>query len=430
MTHATGVPPAVRAWLLPCLMFAAAYFLAALLRAVTATLAPAFSAEFALGAAELGLLAGAYFLGFSLLQLPLGAALDQWGPRRVELSLVVLAVLGCMLFASAAGFTQLVLARVLIGMGVAACLMAPLTFFRQHLSMSAQLRANSWMLMTGSLGMVASTAPVQWLLPLWGWRGLFWALAALLALALLGLALGVPRDKPPGWQPAAPLDQDDPPHPAGDGAPRYADIVRSARFIRVAPLGFVLYGGMVAMQALWAGPWLTEVSGWSAQAASQGLLLVNLGMLLAFLSWGSVMPGLTRRGVAVDRLLVWGVPVSLGLLALNVWLGPRAVALHWAAWCMSTSVVALSQPALAQAFPVQMAGRALSAYNLAVFLGVFVLQWGMGMAIDNLRALGLAAVPAFQVTLGGFWLLSVLCYGWFVLAPRWLAHNHPQSVLP
>ncbi|WP_326537702.1 MFS transporter [Pseudorhodoferax sp.] len=430
MTPTGGVPQAARAWLVPCLMFAAAYFLAALLRAVTATLAPAFSAEFALGAADLGLLAGAYFLGFSMLQLPLGVALDRFGPRRVELSLVVLAVLGCMLFAAAGGFAQLVLARALIGMGVAACLMAPLTFFQQRLSISAQLRANSWMLMTGSLGMVASTAPVQWLLPLWGWRGLFWALAALLALALLGLALGVPRDQPPGRQPAAPPGPDEPSPQAGDGVPRYAVIVRSARFIRVAPLGFVLYGGMVAMQALWAGPWLTEVSGWSAQAASKGLLLINLGMLLAFLSWGSVMPGLTRRGVAVDRLLVWGVPVSLGLLALNIGLGPRATAVHWAAWCMATSVVALSQPALAQAFPVQMAGRALSAYNLAVFLGVFVLQWGMGAAIDSLRALGLAAVPAFQATLGGFWLLSALCYGWFVLAPRWLAHNRPSSVLP
>ena len=96
---------------LPFVVFAATYFLAALLRAITATLAPSFSAEFDLGAADLGLLAGAYFLGFALLQLPLGAALDRWGPKRVELSLLALAVLGCALFALAVNFTQLVLAR-------------------------------------------------------------------------------------------------------------------------------------------------------------------------------------------------------------------------------------------------------------------------------------------------------------------------------
>ena len=32
--------------------------------------------------------------------------------------------------------------------------------------------------MTGSFGMVASTLPVQWLMPVIGWRPLFWGLAA------------------------------------------------------------------------------------------------------------------------------------------------------------------------------------------------------------------------------------------------------------
>ena len=75
------------------LAFAFAYFLSALLRAVTATLAPEFSRELSLGAGQLGLLAGAYFLGFAALQLPLGRALDRFGPRRTLLALLAVAVL-------------------------------------------------------------------------------------------------------------------------------------------------------------------------------------------------------------------------------------------------------------------------------------------------------------------------------------------------
>lgn len=407
-TPSTAATPG---WVGPFAVFAGAYFLAALLRAVTATLAPSFSAEFSLGAADLGLLAGAYFLGFSLLQLPLGAALDDWGPRRVELTLLVLAVAGCALFAAAAGFVQLVLARMLIGMGVAACLMAPLTFFRRRFSPALQLRCNSWMLMTGSLGMVASTVPVQLLLPLWGWRGLFWALCALLALAAAALVLWLPRD---GARVAA---------PAGMPPARYADILRHPQFVRMAPMGLVLYGGMIAMQALWAGPWLTQVCGWTPAAASEGLLLINAGMLLAFLGWGWVMPALTRRGLAVTSLLAWGVPVNLCILALNVLLGTAAGAVHWMAWCVATSLVALSQPAVAQAFPVHMAGRALSAYNLAVFTGVFVLQWGIGASIDAWRAAGLGVVDAYRLTLGGFGVLSLASYLWFLGFPWRRAHN-------
>lgn len=405
-------------WLLPFVVFALAYFLAALLRAVTATLAPSFSAEFALSAADLGLLAGAYFLGFSLLQLPLGAALDGWGPRRVELSLLLLAVLGCVVFAAAGGFVQLVLARMLIGMGVAACLMAPLTYFRRHFAPALQLRCNSWMLMTGSLGMVASTVPVQMLLPVWGWRGLFWALSVLLALAAAALALWLPRD---GARAGV---------PAGQPPARYADILRHPQFVRMAPMGLVLYGGMIALQALWAGPWLTEVCGWSPAQASRGLLLINSGMLFAFMGWGLVMPALTRRGWSVHTMLAWGVPVSLAILMVNALLGESARALHWMVWCVVTSIVALSQPAVAQAFPVHMAGRALSAYNLAVFSGVFLLQWGIGAGIDAWRAAGVGAVDAYRLTFAAFGGLSLLTYVWFLGLGMTHAHNRAGTTPP
>jgi MFS family permease len=157
---ALPAPFAARAAAVVFLGFAFAYFFSALLRAVMATLAPAFSSELGLGSADLGLLAGAYFLGFSLMQLPLGRALDGFGPRKVLLVLLAVAVLGCAAFALADTLWGLIAARTLIGVGVAACLMAPLTCYRRLFNPAAQLRANSWMLMTGSLGMLASTVPV------------------------------------------------------------------------------------------------------------------------------------------------------------------------------------------------------------------------------------------------------------------------------
>lgn len=415
MSTEPHAPPVASPWIGTFLVFALAYFLAALLRAVTATLAPSFSAEFALGAADLGLLAGAYFLGFALLQLPLGVALDDLGPRRVEVGLLVLALAGCAVFAAAGGFGQLVFGRVLIGMGVAACLMSPLTFFRLHWRAALQLRANSWMLMTGSLGMVASTVPVQMLLPLWGWRGLFWCLCALLAIAAAALWLWLPADGARRVRPTGP-------RPA-----RYAEIVRHPQFVRLAPVGLLLHGGLVAMQALWIGPWLTQVCGLSPRQASQGLLLVNFGMLCAFLAWGLAMPWLLRRGLSVFRLLAWGLPVSLALLLLIAMLGEAAQAGLWMLWCVATSLVTLAQPALAQSFPAQMAGRVLSAYNLAIFIGIFLLQWGMGAAIDGLQAAGVDAARAYRLTIAALAGLALLSYLWFVGLAGGCAHNRAHT---
>jgi MFS family permease len=160
-----------RAATLVFLAFAFAYFLSALIRAITATLASTLTQEFALQARDLGLLAGGYFLGFSLTQLPLGTWLDRHGPKRVILCFLAVAVVGCLAFSVATSFSGLLAARVLCGVGVSACLMAPLTGYRRWFAPAAQLRGNSWMLMTGSLGMVASTLPVQWLMPITGLAG-------------------------------------------------------------------------------------------------------------------------------------------------------------------------------------------------------------------------------------------------------------------
>ena len=394
------------------LAFAFAYFLSALLRAVTATLAPVFNAELGLEAADLGLLAGAYFFGFAAMQLPLGRALDGHGPRRTLVTLLAVAVSGCVAFALSTDLPMLIAARILIGAGVAACLMAPLTFYRRRVAQGAQLRINSWLLMTGSLGMMASTVPVQWLLPLVGWRGLFWTLATLLLLAALLLAWLLPAE------PRAPaLTQ---PEVASVG---YAVILRHELFVRLAPLGFFVYGGLIAVQSLWAGPWLTRVVGWSAEEAAGGLFGINSAMLIAFLAWGAVMPRVSRRGFDALRLVVWGVPLALMLLMLNVALGSAAGALHWGAWCVACTVVSLSQPAVAAAFPAAQAGRALSAFNLVIFSGVFCVQWGIGLLVDGLRLRGFGDADAFRVTFLMFGLCSMASYAWFLRRPRHGADN-------
>jgi predicted MFS family arabinose efflux permease len=400
MPPVSGAPTARGAALI-FLAFAFAYFFSALLRAVTATLAPVFSAELGLSAADLGLLAGAYFFGFAALQLPLGQALDRFGPRRVLLTLLALAVLGCAAFALADGLPALIAARTLIGMGVAAALMAPLTCYRRLFSASAQLRANSWMLMTGSLGMLASTLPVQLLLPLTGWRGLFWAVAALLVVAMALVLRVVPRDPPP-------------PEPAARGPAGYLGILRHPLFLRLAPLGFFVYGGLIAVQSLWAGPWLTRVAGWTPTEAAQGLFGINLAMLFAFMTWGALMPRLMARGLDPMRLIAWGVPLALVLLAAVVLLGPAAGAVHWALWCVACTFVSLSQPAVGQAFPLAQAGRALSAFNLVIFGGVFCLQWGIGLGIDAAQRLGLDEPVAFRATFGVFAGCCAAAYAWFL----------------
>jgi predicted MFS family arabinose efflux permease len=258
------------------------------------------------------------------------------------------------------------------------------------------------MLMTGSLGMLASTLPVQALLPRVGWRGLFVALTALLALAMAAIARWAPRASLAGA----------PPRRGG-----YRRIMAHPVFVALAPLGFFSYGGLIAMQSLWAGPWLTQVAGQSSGTAAQGLFGINLGMLFAFLAWGVAMPRLAARGVHAAHTVAWGVPLSLLWLGWIVWLGPQAGALHWTVWCVLSTCVTPSQPFVAQAFAQAWAGRALSAFNLLIFAGVFGVQWGIGLGIEAFTAAGWPAAAAFRAALAAFGTCCALAYCWFLW--RW-----------
>ena len=409
------------------LTFAFAYFLSALIRAITATLSPTLTLELGLQARDLGLLAGGYFLGFAAMQLPLGQWLDRFGPKKVIICFLSVAVIGCLAFSKASSFYGLLAARMLCGAGVSACLMAPLTGYRRWLAPSSQLRANSWMLMTGSMGMVASTLPVQWLMPIWGWRGIFIGLAAMVILAILAIWLIVPvwqkTRSPASAQPAA-------------VSKSYAAVWAHPYFRSLVPLGFFSYGGLVAVQTLWASPWMIKVAGYSATQAATGLFWINVAMLCTFWVWGAINPWLVRHGISTDRLIVRGLPLSFIMLAIiiiavksintpvgGIFEGESEVLsvlngqswLLWALYCMGCSFVSLAQPAIGMAFPSELAGRALSAFNLVIFAGVFVVQWGIGLLIDGFKALGWAEIAAFQGAFGVFLGCCIASYVYFVV---------------
>jgi MFS family permease len=398
-------------------VFACAYFLSTLIRAITATLAPTLSLEFSLQAADLGLLAGGYFMGFALTQLPLGRWLDRHGPKKVLIGFLTMAVAGCLAFSVATDFNGLLAARVLCGVGVSACLMAPLTGYRRWLSPGLLVRANSWMLMVGSIGLLASTLPVQWLLPVMGWRPIFWGLAGLALAVIVLVAWLVPPWETPGASGGA-----GPAHPASASAEglwaSYREVWRHPYFRRAAPIGFFGYAGLVAMQTLWAGPWMVRVAGYSAGEAAAGLFTINAVMLVAFWAWGAFTPWLADRGWDTTRLIAWGHPTSFVVLVGLILAGPAAGAWTWTLFCLASSFVSLAQPSVGMAFPSALAGRALSAYNLVIFLGIFVVQWGVGLLIDAFKAAGWTEVDSFRGAMAVFLVTSVLSWLWFLRAPQ------------
>lgn len=384
-------------------VFAFGFFISNLLRSITATLTPVLTLEFDLTAGNLGLLAGGYFLGFSLMQIPAGYLLDKYGPKKVVAYLLLIALISTISFAFAKNFTGLLISRFFIGVGVAACLMGPLTGYRVWFEEKYQQRANSWMLMVASFGFVISTLPVQILLPVIGWRSIFLLIVILILLSIILIVLFIPS-----WKNHNDIE-------VNKQSAKISDVWKNKFFISLMPIAFFNYGGVQAMQTLWAGPWMLNVTGYSPLDSATGLFWINITMLIAFLVWGYILPKLSSYGIDSIKIVKFGLPVSYIIFFLIIVMGQKAGATMFTIYILSSIVLSLTQPAVALSFPQNLAGKSLTSFNVFIHSGTFFVQWGIGLIIDYCKSIGFDTVLSYRVSFSVFLIICILSYIFFII---------------
>ena len=385
------------------LVFALGYFISTLLRAITATISPELVSEFNLSSGELGLLGGGYFLGFASVQIPLGFLLDSKGPRKIVSYFLSLSIVGLILFSTAQNLSMLLISRVLIGVGVGACLMGPLTAYRIWFQDETQQRANSWMLMVGAIGMLSSSLPVQYFLPLIGWRSIFLILALLTLFCIILIIIFIPK-----WETESIKNEK-------FNENKLSTVWKNSLFKSLIPMGFFSYGGLFAIQTLWAGPWMIRVAGYTPEESAQGLFFIYFAMLVSFFCWGYFVPKFSKNINDAIRLLKFGAPISLMVLAIIIYLGPKAGSIHWAIFIVSSIFLSLTQPAVGMAFSLSNAGKALTSFNLLIFIGAFFMQWIIGLIIDAGMSLNFTEIISFKLAMLFVLVTSLLSYLFFIM---------------
>ena len=388
------------------LVFAFAFFISNLLRSIIATLSPILTSEFNLTAGNLGLLAGGYFLGFTCMQIPLGFLLDKHGPKKIVSSFLIIAIVGTASFALAQNFASLLISRVFIGIGVSACMMGPLTGYRIWFADEYQQRANSWMLMVANIGFVFSTLPVQILLPIIGWRWIFVGITFLIIISIVFILLFIPS-----WDHKFEKDENKP-----EG--KLSDIWSNKFFKSAIPLGFFNYGGMYAIQTLWAGPWMVRVTGYSPLESAIGLFWINFIALIGFFVWGYILPKISKYGLNSFKLMKFGLPISYLVFLSIIMIGSKAGAFLLTIYILTSIVLTLVQPAVGLSFPKHLAGKSLTSFNFVIFLGTFTMQWGMGLIIDLSKSFGKSEIVSFQISFFVYLLCCIFSYLYFIFNNR------------
>lgn len=335
------------------LPFAGGYFLSYLYRTVNAVIAPDLVQSLSLNAGYLGLLTSMYFLTFALFQLPLGVLLDRFGPRRVEAVLLLFAAAGALIFALSDGRSGLLLGRALIGLGVSACLMASFKAFVIWFPPLRLPAVNGWIMATGGLGALAATAPVEAALRITDWRGLFLGLSIATWVIAAAVFWVVPErsGRTVGgtlweqWQ--------------GVGS-----IFRSRLFWQIAPLTVLSQATFMAIQGLWAGPWLRDVAGLERSTMANYLLLIAAAMVAGYLSMGTLAVWLNRFGIRPLSVAAGGMLLFMLTQLAIVLVWTTTVLPLWMLFGFFGTSGIVTYAALSQQFPPWLAGRVNTALNL------------------------------------------------------------------
>jgi outer membrane protein OmpA-like peptidoglycan-associated protein/MFS family permease len=395
------------------LPFCAGYFMSFYFRTVNALFAGQLSAELSLGAAELGLLTSAYFGTAALMQLPVGFALDRFGPRKVQIVSLAIAAGGAAVFAIAQSFWPLFLGRALIGVGVAAALVSAIKVAALRFPAERAGLLNGVIIASGAAGAVVASAPSEILLTQMTWRDMYLGIAAVTAGVWLLHVTIVPRDAPS----AAPVA----------GASGFGAVVRDRRFWRFAPMAACVVGTAWAYHGLWLAIWLADAAHMPPAHVVQLLLLTAITFGAGALGYGVLLELLRRLGIGpapvmvVVALLVVATELTMAIFPSLPGAVPAALL------GVISAATVLSFTTLRGLFDVALVGRANGLLNTMNFGMAFAIQSGFGVvvALGGRDAEGHFAPSAFAPALLTCAVLKLLAVLWYLAAPS--AASNPKQ---
>jgi predicted MFS family arabinose efflux permease len=390
---AEGADVNIRALIFAVLALACGHMLSTLLRTIPAVSLDLMAADFKTPPQTLASLTSIYHFAFAASQIPAGAAMDRFGVRPVALSLLIGTIIGALASGLATGPESFLFGQFLLGVATSGMLMCPMTLAAKQLSPARFGLWSGLILSIGNIGMLLSSSPLAFVVEQWGWRAGFWISAGLgVAVALAVYAL-VPNQRAEHADHSSPLSQ-------------MASVLRIgvSRPLRgLIAIGLVSLASVLVLRGLWGGPWLMEIKGLSRIEAGNALGLLTIALII-----GPALIGVFDRRFGHRREVLAATHFLAALLFALVAAGaahfPVSDLFGVAAMPAQYDTILLvligfamsAQPLVfgmtRQLVDAQDTGKALSAINLAFFLGAALMQSATGVVA---ALFGLPAVLLF-----------------------------------
>jgi len=374
---------------------ATAYVASHFFRASNVTIGLDLMRDLSIGTEALGALTGAFFLGFSAMQIPCGIFFDRYGPRLTVSGMLLLAALGGLIFTLAPSWPLLLTGRVLMGAGFGVMLIGTMVVISRWFPPDRFSTLAALVMSIGLIGNLLATTPLAWSADRIGWRGVFAVVVVFTVLATIAVFLVV-RDAPPG-------------HPflerkaetTGEMLRGLGEVLRNRRLHFILVLNFCNYACTFTVQGLWGGPFLREVHGLSKIQSGNVLLSAVVAYQVGVLMFGPLDRLLdTRKWIVVaGTVVIASILATLGLMAgAPAWLAVGSIVAIGFFSASSTMIMTHGRGVI----PDRLIGRGMATINTAVMFGVACMQSLSGVILGLFPPLadGTRSELAYRVLFG------------------------------
>jgi len=329
----------------------------------------------------LGLISASFFYAFAFTQIPISLFLDKLGPKILMTALSVIGLMGALVFSWADSLALAVMGRVLLGAGMACNLMGTFKLLTLWFTPRKFATLMGIVVAIGTIGNMMATTPLVVLVENIGWRAGFQLIAAihlLLILIFFVVVCDPPANSPNNQEP--------------DSSTSMHAVLANIKLLFkrkdywiISFSTLVRYGVLAAFQALWAGPFLIEVMGYSAITTGNLILLLNVGMILGAPCLGTLSDRLfrTRKGVVIAGLIGMALTIII-LTVIPAGTQPTVLSLIFFCFGFFNAAGLLMYPHIKEMMPLKMAGVAMTGINFFNMIGPAIFLQGLGSLMQAL----------------------------------------------
>lgn len=356
--------------------------------------------QFNIGAATFGQFSGIYYIGYSLMHMPIGIMLDRFGPRKVMTVCILLTVIGLLPLVFADHWLYPIAGRLLIGMGSSAAILGVFKIVRVTFSEKLFPRMLSLSVTIGLMGAIYGGAPVSYMRETFGFHALILLFAASgIALAIITYLI-IPNEKS---TPESTVFSD------------IKEVLSNSKVVLTCLFAGLMVGPLEGFADVWGTAFLKNVYGFDQTLSASLPSMIFIGMC-----FGAPVLSLIadKAGSYLATIIGAGIAMAVGFALLLAW--------HLSYSIVSVSFVIVGVCCAYQILAIykastyvrsEVAGLTTAVANMIIMIFGYAFHTAIGTIINALGGptvsaalfYGVAVIPiALCLGSGGFVILLVM----------------------